>query len=184
MRLTAQQFRDMINRGVIKQQGKHLVSGDLSPDFLSTLDKVDGLFIPGEVYSSKNSKRIFPKVGPGGAGGWKFKGKAARPFITDSAAATKYKKESLPFYLGMKESFLEMVDGVSHPFVIEFTFYRTTKRKFDFNNMTQAVQDMMVKAGWIEDDDIAHLLPVPPLPPKQAYFIDKKQPGVLINIIK
>ena len=51
---------------------------------------------------------------------------------------------------------------------------RATKAGWDFNNMSQLVCDMMVKAGWVPDDNVKILFPVPPMPPLKPYSIDKK----------
>jgi hypothetical protein len=182
MKLTSREFRQMLNRGVIKTDGKKLKMGDVSPDYLTTLDKIDGIFIPGEVYSSKNNKRIWKKAAKSSL--WSFKGKPARPFITDSKNVAAYKKDRLSDFKNNRDRWFEMISGLTTPYVVEFTFYRRTKSMFDFNNMTQLIQDMMVNAYWIEDDNIMHILPIPPLPPKPAFIVDKENPGVLINIVR
>lgn len=181
--MTSDEFQQFIKRGQITKVGKKLVltEDELSPEFISTLDKIDSLFIPGEVYSSKNSKQIFMKSV--GKSKWKFNGKPCIPFITDSAPVKKYKKEVKRHYKSQLGKFLEMIDGKMLPVVVEFTFARKTKGRFDFNNMTELVQDMMVNCGWLPDDDIRHILPIPPLPPKEPFLLSKDDPGVYIRVL-
>ena len=62
---------------------------------------------------------------------------------------------------------------------ISFTFVRGTRHKFDYINPAQTVQDDMVKAGWIEDDNAEFILPV-----FIQYTYDKQNPGVWIEILK
>jgi hypothetical protein len=168
--------------GQITQNGKRLVANDLLPEFRETIDFVDGIFIPGEVYSSKNSKMILPKY-CGNGSIWTFKGRPARPSISNSAQVSKYKKEKLPLFTANRELFLEMVKWKALPYIIEFTFYRATHGRFDFHNMCQLICDIMVDSFWIDDDNIDVMLPVPPLPPKRAYHISKEKPGVLIRVL-
>ena len=65
------------------------------------------------------------------------------------------------------------------PVTIAFTFIRGTRHKFDYINPAQTIQDDMVKHGWIEDDDMHHIIPVFP-----EYRYDKTNPGVFIEILK
>lgn len=168
-RITAKEFNQLMNRGVIRSQGKKLVEGELSPDFLLTLDNIDGFFIPGEVYSSKNSKQIYRKDG--------------KPFITDSLNVKKYKKDTFSSYVKFKDQFIEKIENLPLPVVLEFTFFRKTLQRFDFQNMVQVVCDQLVSAGWLPDDSMNFLLPIPPLPPKKAFIHNKTNPGVLIKVV-
>ncbi|MBK6539113.1 MAG: hypothetical protein IPG09_15570 [Ignavibacteria bacterium] len=60
-----------------------------------------------------------------------------------------------------------------------FTFYRDSNQRFDFNNISQVVCDLMVSTGWIEDDSYKHLVPFF----NPEVVIDKINPGVKIEII-
>ena len=68
--------------------------------------------------------------------------------------------------------------GKKKPYDIEFTFYRKTKRKFDYINAAQIVQDLMVKYGWLDDDNCTEMKPY-----FGNYVHQKKNPGVLIKIL-
>ena len=76
------------------------------------------------------------------------------------------------------EEFKAELSKCTLPAKISFTFVRGTKHKFDYINPAQTVQDDMVKAGWIEDDNAEFILPV-----FIQYTYDKQNPGVWIEIL-
>jgi Holliday junction resolvase RusA-like endonuclease len=117
-------------------------------------------FIPGNVPSSKNSRR------------WTGK------YFIASKSVMKYRKATEPIYKKHKKSFNKELSKHKLPVYIEFTFIRGTKHKFDYINPAQTVQDDMVKNGWIEDDNCINIIPV-----FKPYQYDKEKPGVIIKII-
>ena len=118
-------------------------------------------FIPGNVPSSKNGRR------------WTGK------YFIASKAVMNYRKASKEYYAKYTEDFRKEVDKLTSPVRISFEFIRGTRHKFDYINPAQTVQDDMVKHGWIEDDDMNHVIPVFP-----EYRYDKENPGVFIEILK
>ena len=54
-----------------------------------------------------------------------------------------------------------------------------TKRKFDYINAAQIVQDLMVKHGWIDDDNCTEMKPY-----FGNYVHQKDNPGVFIKVLK
>jgi len=183
--MTAAEFRAMISNGTIEQRGKKLVQNELLPEYSALLNRKEGIFIPGEVYSSKNNKQIIAKWTKHSK--WmlsyfdKYTKKSilrpVQPFITDSDVVNKYKKEKISLYIQQRDNFLKLKGDKPYPLFITFQFIRKNKSGWDFNNMTELVQDMMVLAKWIPDDSVKYMYPVP-LP----YLIDKKNPGIIINI--
>ena len=117
------------------------------------------IFINGNVPSSKNGKR------------WTGK------YLIHSKTTMRYIKESKEEYLEQTYPFKEFIERFSPPYVIHFKFYRKSRRKFDYVNPLQTVQDLMVKYQWLEDDSSDHLLPIFDL-----YEYSKDKPGVLITI--
>lgn len=71
-----------------------------------------------------------------------------------------------------------MARGHENPLKIGFYFIRDSKRRFDYINVCQKVADMMVDAGWIEDDDADHFNPV-----FLGYEVNKHEPGVRISLL-
>ncbi len=173
-KMTAAEFRKAISRGVINTTGKRLTVNDVSDEYMETIDKIDSIWIPGEVYSSKNNNRIFAKSVKKSK--WLLNGKPVKPFITCSAAVSRYKEEKLGYYIANREKFLKMTENKPFPLYVYFQFIRRTRGRWDFNNMTELVQDMMVMAGWIPDDDEKHLIPVY----KKSQLGNK--PGVMISV--
>ena len=117
------------------------------------------IFINGNVPSSKNGKR------------WTGK------YLIHSKTTMRYIKESKEEYLEQTYPFKEFIERFNPPYVIHFKFYRKSRRKFDYVNPLQTVQDLMVKYQWLEDDSSDHLLPI-----FDTYEYSKDKPGVLITI--
>ena len=95
--------------------------------------------ILGQVISKKNSQRIIRRG--------KF------PSIRPSKAYDEYSKLVLPQLQGLKYT-------GKYPLEMRYYLYRRTLGRFDYNNLSQGIQDLLVKAGVIEDDDMLHLIPV------------------------
>lgn len=120
------------------------------------------IFIPGNVSSSKNGKQ------------WTGK------YLIHSKATRNYIKSSKPFYLENKKKFIKMLgEDYSFPITVDFYFIRNSRRKFDFLNPAQTVQDLMVEYDWIEDDNCDIIIPH-----FSGYHVDKEKSGVLIKIHK
>ena len=118
-------------------------------------------FIPGNVPSSKNGRR------------WTGK------YFIASKTVVNYRKNSKPYYMQHADTFKAELAKHKLPVKIGFTFIRGTHHKFDYINPAQTVQDDMVTYGWIEDDNADNIMPV-----FVDYQYDKKNPGVIIEILK
>ena len=118
------------------------------------------IFIPGNVPSSKNGKR------------WTGK------YLIHSKTVMTYIKNSKNEYVDNKEKFLTMLENKEIPYRISFKFHRSSRRKFDYINPCQTVQDLMVKYGWIEDDNCLFIIPS-----FEEYEYNKEKPGVTIKIL-
>ena len=118
-------------------------------------------FIPGNVPSSKNGRR------------WTGK------YFISSKTVMKYRKDTKSYYQKYANQFKKELAKHKLPATISFTFIRGTRHKFDYINPAQTVQDDMVKAGWIEDDNAEFIIPV-----FERYKYNKEKPGVIIEIIK
>ena len=159
------------------------------------------IFILGEVRSSKNSKQIWKKPyhppktklkklddritlatykNLTSSGKWFYNGQRVIPFITDSNLVKVYKVETALVYRKYVRNFKEIIKDKKLPVYVEFLFFREFDKRWDFNNLTQIVQDMMVKHNWICDDDVYNILP---MPAKPAFVVDKKIQGVLITVL-
>ena len=116
-------------------------------------------FIPGNVPSSKNSRR------------WTGK------YFIASKTVMKYRKETESYFKKDAVSFHKEFSKYELPVYVHFTFIRGTRHKFDYINPCQTVQDDMVKHGWIEDDNCEFIIPC-----FEEYKYDKENPGVIIEI--
>ena len=117
-------------------------------------------FIPGNVPSSKNGRR------------WTGK------YFIASKTVMSYRKKTKQYFESYGPLFAKELEKHKLPVKIAFTFIRGTRHKFDYINPAQTIQDDMVKHGWIEDDDMNHMVPVFP-----EYRYDKENPGVYITIL-
>ena len=121
---------------------------------------MDTIFIAGNVPSSKNGKR------------WTGK------YLIHSKTVMRYIKESKEDYLDNKNKFIKMIEGKDLPLNISFKFIRNSRRKFDYINPAQTVQDLMVKYDYIKDDNCNFVLPH-----FERYEYNKEKSGVIIKIL-
>lgn len=151
------------------------------------------IFIPGNVISLKNSKQILfmPKKNQEAKGPITsiryYKGggkKFVVPFIAESDAAKKYKKNTAAAYQMMRSNFHKMIEGLEKPYYVQLTFLRASNISFDYGNMTEIVADCMVAHEWLEDDNCSIVLFDPPKPPEVPYIYNPKNPGVLIKVMR
>lgn len=84
--------------------------------------------------SKKNSQQIMINKATG------------RPFIMPSQKYKQYEKEALWFIP-------RPAQAINYPVNVKCLFYMPTKRKCDLTNMLEAIDDIMVKAGLLEDDN-------------------------------
>ena len=115
------------------------------------------IIIYGELYSTKNSKRILradDKI---------FIGKSAV-----SKAADKVIEQQLMLN---RQKWKSLCEGKKYPLKITFKIYRKTKRRFDYINILQGICDCMVRCGWLSDDDADHIIPC-----FEPYEVDKNNP--------
>jgi len=118
------------------------------------------VFIKGNVPSSKNSKRWTGKM------------------LINSKTVMKYYKAVEQQMKNNADKFKKQMDKKEKPCYVSFKFIRDSRRKFDYINPAQTIQDLMVKYNWIEDDNCTQLIPV-----FELYEIDKENAGVYITII-
>jgi hypothetical protein len=118
------------------------------------------IFIPGNTPSSKNGRQWTGKYSVG------------------SPSTQKFYKESKTYWEDNKDAFLKMLKGKTMPYKIEMTFVRGSKRKFDYINPAQTIQDQMVKYKWLSDDNMEVMIPV-----FAPYQYDKDKPGCYIKVL-
>ena len=123
------------------------------------------VYIPGNVPSAKNSKQR-TKFG-----------------IIGSKASLRYKHDIAPIYHSKRKEFQSLLVSHTAPYSIGFHFIRSTRGRFDFNNMTQMVQDMMVEAHWLEDDNVRNMVPFPLMVNERFVSLSKELAGVVIAVV-
>ncbi len=128
--------------------------------------------IPGELYSSKNSRR--PVLFKNGSGRNVVK-------VVKSDAA-KRQETSLCAMLNAQPRFCELmrteISQCDRPLRLEMTIYRRTNQRFDYNNISQNLLDCLVKTGILEDDNASILIPV-----YTPYKVDHDEPRTELRFL-
>ena len=89
------------------------------------------MIIPIAPITKKNSQRIVT-------------GKNGKPMIIPSEAYKKYEEEAMWYLKPL---------GVDYPMNVRCLFYMPTHRRVDLTNLLEAIDDVMVKAGTLKDDN-------------------------------
>jgi hypothetical protein len=118
------------------------------------------IFVRGNVPSSKNSKQ------------WTGK------FLVSSKTTRNWEKSTKLQFQALRDDFLKLIEDKEFPIRVEFTFIRDSRRKFDYVNPLQTIQDAMVKHGWIPDDNCDIIIPSFGL-----YKVDKENSGVWLKVL-
>ncbi|MGK2861896.1 MAG: hypothetical protein ACSLE0_08180 [Chitinophagaceae bacterium] len=153
------------------------------------------IFIPGNVPSLKNSK-VKAKGGifASPAVGRYLRALGIQTFSSSKKTVKGYVDKTRPNKLEkFKEEIKTMKLGKENPLFIGFHQVRDSKRKFDFSNSVELIQDLFVAHDFIEDDNIEYMFPIPMtidgrlpttsnLRKEQWYSVDKENPGVYIKI--
>jgi len=145
------------------------------------LNGEEALFISGNVPSLKNSKVKTSKGIFSSPTVKKYlRGLGIQSFSSGRGEVKGYVRRDNEF-LACKPFFDKHL--TEKPFEIGFHFIRGTRHKFDFNNATQIIADLMTAHNFIEDDDMDNFLPYPLKIDGKAYSYDKENPGVLIMVL-
>jgi Holliday junction resolvase RusA-like endonuclease len=75
--------------------------------------------------------------------------KTGRSFLLPSKQYQQFEKDSLPYLYQVKQE----AGVVNYPVNIQCIFYMDARRKVDLSNLLNAVDDAMVKSGFILDDN-------------------------------
>jgi len=101
-----------------------------------------------------------------------------RPMLVSSKLHQAYEKTRTNLYKLQRWEFAKMVKHLEPPYQVLFYFIRDSRRKFDFLNAVQTCEDIMVKSGWLEDDNADQIKPIP-----AGYHVDKHNAGVFISVM-
>lgn len=101
-----------------------------------------------ELHSSKNGQQII------------YSKKLDRPLIVKKISARVQDNKLKVLLLANKRKWDKMIEGKQYPLKVGFYVWRKTKRRFDWVNIIQGLQDSMVKNGYLPDDCASYLTPV------------------------
>ena len=89
-----------------------------------------------------------------------------------------YIKNTKDVWLENRDCFLSMIENKEMPYTVSFKFIRNSRRKFDYINPAQTVQDLMVKYDYIQDDNCDCIIPS-----FGRYEYNKEGSGVIIKVL-
>ena len=110
--------------------------------------------------SKKNSQQI-------------FRGKAGRPFITQSQQYKEYERSCL------RQILPKHVQRIDYSVNVQMVFYMPTKRKCDLGNLQAACLDILVKGNVLKDDNHTIVTTMD----GSRVFYDKEHPRVEIEVL-
>lgn len=124
-------------------------------------------FIAANVPSSKNSKRW--------TGSRLISSKNTMDYSKKVDLQLKFNKKSIENEINKRK--------LSKPLLIGFHFVRDSKRKYDWVNPLQTIQDLLVKHEIIEDDNVFEMFPIPLSINGEFTSVNKENPGVYLKIL-
>lgn len=71
--------------------------------------------------------------------------KTGKPFVMPSKAFKKYEAQAM--------ALMPAIETINEPVNVKCLFYMGTRRKCDLTNLLEAIDDIMVKAGILTDDN-------------------------------
>lgn len=100
------------------------------------------IVIKGNIPAQKNNKQIYVNRATG------------KPFVASNSNVTEWKKDAL---WQLKQYDLVVTE---YPVSMTIVFYVKDNRRKDMDNMLTSIQDVLVKAGIIEDDSWQFVRPI------------------------
>lgn len=163
----------------------------------------NSIFIPGNVPSMKNSKRIFTTK------------RTARKIVLHSAAVEAYLTtlgiasfrsaprrkrfgkctvthppgvDVLPGRINVfAQACGDAFSGQAYPLLLGMHFVRSTSGAFDYVNVAQIILDLLTAHGFIPDDNMKYVVPVfcdaDMRPGREAWTKCAEMPGVILKIL-
>ncbi len=142
-------------------------------------DKTVSIFIPSNIPSLKNSKIMgrFPS---------KTVQRWLRLYGIQHYSASR---KQVTFFKTIKKTydFEEITNPLreckDYPLKMGFHFIRDSKRRWDFGNACQVLQDLLVAFDVIPDDDVNYILPFPLEINGKYWDYDKNNAGAILKIL-
>lgn len=153
------------------------------------------IFIPGNIPSLKNSKVMTKRGIVSSPTVNKFiRSLGIQRYSAHRKEVKGYVDPNRPNqFKALEKQFKEHAKGKDYPLLLGVHQVRDSKRKFDFSNSIELIQDLLVAHDFIEDDNVEFLFTVPmtidgELPTednfrdREWYSVDKDNPGAYIKI--
>jgi hypothetical protein len=148
--------------------------------FQDSQEKIEMIFIPGNVPSSKNSRVATSKgVFHSRTVSKYLRSIGVKSYSMRYRSVDEYRQRANVFRLSVGSYF----DKIRYPAILGFHFVRNTRRQFDFHNVCQVICDLLVAHRYLMDDSMDYLIPVPRMVDGRWYSIDKINPGVFLELL-
>lgn len=124
------------------------------------------IILPIELHSSKNGQQII------------YNKRLERLMVIKKAVARQQDNQLKILLMANKRIWEKMIEGKKYPLKVGFYVWRKTKRRFDWGNIVQGLQDSMVKNGYLPDDSAFYLTPF-----FLGFDVDPNNPRVEICVL-
>lgn len=124
------------------------------------------LTLPVELYSSKNGQQII------------YNKRLGRMMVIKKAIARQQEKDLKVLLDANRKTWEKMTTDKIFPLKVGFYVYRKTRRRFDWVNIVQGLQDAMVKNKYLPDDSAMYLTPI-----FLGFDVDADNPRVEISVL-
>lgn len=132
----------------------------------NSIPRTNAFFINKNVPSKKNNKSVM------------ISKTTKKPILQLSKLYKKYEKNTASEFQNYLPSVLLALSLHQKPYNIALTFFRDSERIFDYFGPAETIADLMVKHGWIDDDNVHEVKFF-----FKDYVVSKEKPGVLIEIL-
>ena len=141
----------------------------------------DLIFIPFNVPSSKNSRVI-------SSGKGSFHSPAVSKYLQKIGVKSySSSKKTMEDYKTRPNLFKQSLKDVNFkdytPLILGYHPVRKTKTKFDLHNVFQIIGDLLTAGGYIEDDNMECLVPIPFKIKGKYYTHNPENPGIYLKVL-
>lgn len=124
------------------------------------------IILPLELHSSKNGQQII------------YNKRLERMMVIKKAVARQQDNTLKILLMANKRTWDKMIEGKKFPLKVGFYVYRKTRRRFDWCNIVQGLQDAMVRNGYLPDDSAQYLTPY-----FLGWSVDSEKPRVEMCVL-
>lgn len=99
-----------------------------------------------------------------------------------SKSTREWRENSRQCWEDNKDKFKEQLVGLKKPYIVGYHFVRNSKRRYDWANPVNSMQDEMVKYSYLDDDNVTEMFPIPLSIDGEFTSYDRNNAGVYMKI--